>query len=194
MKHEAEIIRRPSSSKHPNPECFIPVSELWRYKFNSDCPGPKKPGWYHVVDSTEAVRGFSNPPVGIRDIYKLWLYRNGQWYDGEVHTHAQDYETTCTAVEPPEFWTDEDMFEDSSDWDIDDDGAMRLLEAILTDWAKDYRDAYKKWVTCKDKNSRIKVETLEYELTRPGLLNSCLMGLDPEEVLAYHRNHYTERI
>jgi hypothetical protein len=186
---------RPTSPEHPEPIGLIHVENAWRYKYTSDCPGPKKPGWYYVVDSHPlSLRGIPNAKENrdVRDIYTRWLYRDGRWYDGEVHMFLG--RQMMYSSHWPEFWTDEDMLEDSSDWDINSDGAARLLEAILLDWASDYRDTIKKWHKYRDRDTEIKAEKLEYELKRPGILNTCLMGLDPEVVLAHHREHYDERI
>ena len=186
-------VIRPVSPEHPTQVGLISVENAWRYKFTSDCPGPQKPGWYHVVHSKPIpVIDRIGTGDGLRDIYTRWLYRDGHWYDGEVRMFIGHPMTYSLAW--PEFWTDEDMLEDTNEWDIHPDGATKLLEALLLDWAGDYRDAIKKYRKYRGRDEEIKAEKLEYELKRPGLLNTCLMGLDPEVVLAHHRAHCNERI
>lgn len=185
-------IVRPTSPEHPNPIGLLSVKNAWRYKFTSDCPGPKKPGWYHVVLSKPIPETRRESDNGLRDIYTRWLYRDGRWYDGEVRMfigHPMVYSLAW-----PEFWTDEDMLEDTSEWDIHPDGTTKLLEALLLDWASEYRAAIRKSHKYRGREEEIKVYRLEHELKRPGLLNACLMGLDPEMVLAHHREHCNERI
>lgn len=144
----------------------VPKKNITR-KFSMGEP-PKKNGWYQVMTLKEG-----------KERLVTMIFRTGRWSMGEV----------VKKLPPMLWWTDEGSMADTAGQPIHPDGKLYdLVEIVVNSWAMEYKMAcegyYKEpW----NKKYAGDVARLEHELRRPGLLNTCLCGTDPDRVIHHYR-------